>query len=179
MNNGINFGFELEVINVEPRRLARILQSSNIGAISGYIPQIGDKWWGIGVDSSMNGDLDNSAEIRSPVNPSIDEITRVIKITKQSGAETNKKCGLHIHVSHLTKQVGIKLQTVSSWESRKEWCGRPFGKYMPINRINPNRLEVRCFNGSLNLRHILRSIKITLSSIVLDDAIEIHNVIFI
>src|SRR5574339_444281 len=103
MQQHVDIGFELEVINVNPKRLAAHLTSVGIHSVYGATPTIGDLYWGVGTDCSMNNNPSNSAEIRSIVNPSITEITKLVKHTKELGAETNSRCGLHIHVSHPTR----------------------------------------------------------------------------
>lgn len=130
--------------------------------------------WFIGRDMSIfsNLRLDGffGLELRSKRNPELAEVASVIQSLRKLGCRTTNTCGLHVHVSHPVQDIGIRLQMNGIWDTRLRWCGGlelREDKYRPVRRISNQHIEVRLYNGSLNTRHVLRSIKQALSSILL------------
>jgi hypothetical protein len=105
------------------------------------------------------------------------EIQHALQVAKQVGCRVNHRCGIHVHVSTESLQFNIDRMG----KSLKALPYRHANKYraerycfMPGDRIDnrhhlavavaktsvyPYRhMEIRVFNGSLNTRHVYRSI---------------------
>lgn len=174
-------GFEIESVGVHYIKVGKLwkkerYKSEGFPECGFGSPQPGNTWWGIGADGSLEND--DNIEVRSPINPPLQDIISVIKFMKSIGCKTNKHCGLHVHVSHPTLDIGIRLKgTHTFWKNRGEYMNTKYDKvcsnrYVPVNIIDSKHLEVRLFNGSLNLRYILRCLNVVRNSVVFEPIIE-------
>jgi hypothetical protein len=137
--------------------------------------------WGVGWDSTLNQKWNEyPVELRSPVlsEKRIDTIIPIIKILKELKYRTTATCGLHVHVSSSSHVVNpkkvceqgtlLKLDRVTRHQ-RTRWAEWRLNRseqhdehYAAVNILEGSRIEVRVFNGALNVRHICRAIRLSM-----------------
>ena len=169
----VYFGIEIECIGFAPETLIRELRAKGFAVRFGAA-KIGV--WGIGYDLSI-GERSNSAEVRSPKfeydDRNIEQVIEVARELKRLGCRISHRCGIHVHVSSMEREISLLEMgfiDLPNWVVNqpnnhrcKNYCSTSMdsltGKYDAIRFIDSNRLEFRFWNGSLNVRHLCRSIR--------------------
>ncbi len=158
------FGVEVETFHLEDIRL-------DCGPLfqfhQGYDSSI--KWPQKG--SGQVGDEFRNYEPMVFNEENIEVWCKFLRKIKEGGFRVNGTCGLHFHMS--SPEAAPFHGFVIDWanveiaqlpylvkQQRKEYCTKlNNSKYMRLRFIAGSRVEFRIFNGSLNIRHFVRSLK--------------------
>lgn len=161
---GFLVGFELEIKEPSYHKVAHNFPYE-LGEERHYL----DDCWSVHYD----GSVPHGAEIVSPINPPVEQIAGVVNYLKSIGGKVGKTCGFHIHISHPIRRIGIDLKGITVWNSRQEWVGMSCDNYYKYSYAHyvgkENHIEVRAFNGTLNLRYILCSLKRVINAVTFPD----------
>lgn len=158
------------------------LSSQAISCDNGVMPG----YWGIGADLSVPDGI----ELRTPVlllnrQDLYDKIQPVVKTLKDLGFKSYHRSGLHVHLSsEIVIDIGLMRQKVASddrfvkqpFTCRYQYCSfiGNEGKHLAVRVVDArnSHVEVRVWNGSLNMRHILRAVDL---SAKLYESCELNN----
>ena len=163
---GMKVGYEMEFC------LPKVLDTStgyyySSGALLNQIAP----WFEIGSDGSLSPKrgISHLVELRSRVltEVDIDKVKLTLEFLKTKNVFITRTCGFHLHWSWdpmnaltLAGRLAPKLSQFKPWEERSEYCSwssnRREAKYRPLRVVEDGHYEIRIFNGSLNLRALLR-----------------------
>lgn len=170
-------GVELEVqmVHMNPSAFLHTMQSilRTHNFLWDFTPEAGDTHWGCGHDSSTS----HCVEFRSP--PMMPDAAReawkpVLHWIKTLRGNVNNCCGIHVHVSDPNRKFSLdRASFIAARDYRnrpnktrtRKWVKFDYDADDPHHnaichaRRGQPRLEIRLFNGSLNYRHMCRSIR--------------------
>lgn len=169
----LQYGIEIEAIGVRPSEAYR----SFMQLLPNYNWLYMDNrptYWNVGTDGSVD------VEVRSRIMQNDwTEVFDVLTALKLMKATTNKKCGLHIHVSFIDgRQVDASRLKRIFWERYGQIAWGPRGrtyasfrnsttsKYHAIRQVGYGHVEFRMFNGTLNAHGVNAAFKIVRDSML-------------
>ena len=153
-------GFEIECIHpqydIVREHLANRMQQET-GVICNITHTgIGCTHWCVGSDGSLGA---GGLEIRTPPNPPLQDIKKIMDFLHKERIYLHTNCGGHIHISHPTQPIGMDIkETMKYWGRRAGYAngnlpgGR--GKSCAVRVVDTEQkhLEVRAFNSTLGFR---------------------------
>lgn len=174
------FGFELETVSpLNKGSLALLLCEKGIPSVeaSAILHSQRDDYLYQGKmslvnDGSISPKQGNGVEIRSYVFrlSELDKFKPFFVALKELGVMTNVRCGLHIHVSHPSREIdAVRLVEVSKKEdvrvrrNRRIYCSwrRPIDPhYWACNQRTRNHVEFRWFNAAIDFRYLCRMVRL-------------------
>ena len=178
------FGFELETVSpLNKRLLAAVLNERGIKTVinediepnqrndyieGGYLSLVDDM--------SIKTDL-YGVEIRSHAFPltDLDSFRALFDALAELKVTTNKRCGIHVHVSNRDRSICAKTllertqhekvrvrperKTYSKWDLLLA-AHEPANHYLAVNQRKWNHVEFRWFNASINFRYLCKVVRL-------------------
>lgn len=178
------FGFELETVSLlSKQELAKVLTEREIKAVANVDTELGKRddymeggYLSLVDDNSINTDA-YPVEIRSHIFSlsDLDSFRALFVALHDLGVTTNKRCGLHVHVSnrdraisavellkrtqHENVRVRKERKTYSKWDLPLA-THEPTNHYLAVNQRKWNHVEFRWFNASINFRYLCKVVRL-------------------
>jgi hypothetical protein len=178
--NDFKFGFELETVSPLTKwELEPVLSDRGISTVvaeSLFSWQRNDYvhngQFSLVDDNSISPTDGYGVEIRSYIFEisELDKFRPLFIALKDLGITVNVRCGLHIHVSHPTKQISAldliaetakeSVRVRSKRQSYCSWIGSVDSHYCACNQRDEKHVEFRWFNAAINFRYLCKMVRL-------------------